>query len=165
MGRIRRIRRLFHRRLRRLFHRRLFHGRLRRLFHAYLICSYLICSDLICCSYVVFNAYGASSNVVHAIIPTTINHLREEVFERGGEAKEEKEGIKEDQQEEGQQEEGQQEEKVSNEPFNRWTCMCTDYLLGKWHLCILVTVPLRLCCDPKCMVRIRSVTCIFIILL
>merc|ERR1712224_763473 len=152
MGRIRRIRRLFHRRLRRLFHR--------RLFHAYLICSYLICSDLICCSYVVFNAYGASSNVVHAIIPTTINHLREEVFERGGEqrggeAKEEKEGIKED----------QQEEKVSNEPFNRWTCMCTDDLLGKWHLCILVTVPLRLCCDPKCMVRIRSVTCIFIILL
>merc|ERR1712224_425148 len=66
----------------------------------------------------------APSNVVHAIIPTTINHLREEVFERGGEqrggeAKEEKEGIKEDQQEEGQQEEGQQEEKVSNEPFNR----------------------------------------------
>merc|ERR1712182_7737 len=100
-----------------------------------------------------------------------ISDLREEsVFERGveqrgGEAKEEKEGIKEDQQEEGQQEEGQQEEKVSNEPFNRWTCMCTDDLLGKWHLCILVTVPLRLRCDPKCMVRIRSVTCIFIILL
>merc|ERR1711904_261070 len=74
-----------------------------------------------------------------------------------GEQEQEEEG----QQEEGQQEEGQQEDQVSNEPVTRSTCMCTDDLLGKWHLCILVTVPLRLCCDPKYMVRIRSVTCIF----
>merc|ERR1711904_403939 len=90
-----------------------FHGRLRRLFHAYLICSQLVCCSnylvfsqhVLCSADVVSNAYVVSSNVVHAIVPSTANgHREESVFERGeqrgGEAKEEK--IKEGQQEENQ---------------------------------------------------------------
>merc|ERR1712118_398928 len=146
-------------------------------------CSNVLCStDVVCSAADVFNAYVVSSNVlcsadvVHAIIPATDPRRFQQEQEQEEEGQQE-EGQQEDQQEKGQQEEGQQEEKVSNEPFNRLTqfCpifsvpfmrtvtrwesynMCTDDLLGKRHLCIQivsVTVPFRLCCDPKCKVRI-----------